>query len=76
MSQPCYDLKREILRYVERHPRSAETPEGIARWWLSRQRFEEAIEAVQAALDELVLEGKLERHIVPSGTPVYRARRD
>jgi hypothetical protein len=71
---PC-DLKGEILRYVERHPRSAETPEGIARWWLSRQRLEEAIEAVQAALDELVNEGKLERHVIASGAPVYRARR-
>jgi hypothetical protein len=73
MCQGRADLKREILRYVERHPRSAETPEGIARWWLSRQRLEEAIDAVQAALDELVLEGKLERHVITGGTPVYRA---
>jgi hypothetical protein len=73
MNHSKAELKREILRYVERHPRSAETPEGIARWWLSRQRLEEAIDAVRAALDELVSEGKLERHVITGGTPVYRA---
>jgi hypothetical protein len=76
MCQGSCDLKQEILRYVQRHPRSAETPEGIARWWLSRQRFDDAIEAVQAALDELVVEGKLERHFVAGTTPVYRAPRE
>jgi hypothetical protein len=75
MCQASCDVKQAILRYVERHPRSAETSEGVARWWLTRQRFEDAIETVQAALDELVGEGKLERHVVPGGLPVYRARR-
>ena len=68
------DLKQEILRYVRAHAHSAETPEGIARWWLTRQRFEDAIEVVQVALDELVAEGSLERHVLPGGAPVYRAR--
>ena len=69
------NLKQEILRYVRAHAQSAETPEGIARWWLARQRFEDAIEVVQVALDELVEEGSLERHVLPGGTPLYRASR-
>lgn len=69
------DLKQEILRYVRTHASSAETPEGIARWWLARQRFEDAVERVTEALDELVADGSLERHLLPGGTPVYRARR-
>ena len=76
MCQTPAHLKQEILRYVSAHPQSAETPEGIARWWLPRQRFEDAVEAVWTALDELVAEGRLERHVLPGGTtPVYRARR-
>jgi hypothetical protein len=75
MCRTSADLKQEILRYVRAHGQSAETPEGIARWWLARQRFEDAIDAVRAALDELVREGSLERHILPGGTPVYRAAR-
>src|SRR6185369_16360824 len=46
MCRTSADLKQEILRYVRAHTESAETPEGIARWWLARQRFEDAIEAV------------------------------
>ena len=76
MCQTSAQLKQEILRYVRAHPQSAETPDGIARWWLARQRFEDAVEAVWTALDELVAEGNLERHVVPGvSTPVYRARR-
>ena len=70
------DLKQEILRYVRAHAQSAETPEGIARWWLARQRFEDAVEVVLVALDELVAERSLERHILPGGTPVYRASQE
>jgi hypothetical protein len=75
MCRTSADLKQEILRYVRAHTESAETPEGIARWWLARQRFEDAIEAVLVALDELVAEGRLERHVLPGGTPEYRASR-
>ncbi len=75
MCRTSADLKQEILRYVRAHAQSAETPEGIARWWLARQRFEDAIEVVLVALDELVAEGSLERHVLPGGTPLYRARR-
>jgi hypothetical protein len=75
MCKTATDLKQEILRYVRAHAHSAETPEGIARWWLTRQRFEDTMEMVTTALDELVEDGSLERHVLPGGTPVYRARR-
>jgi hypothetical protein len=75
MSKTSADIKQEILRYVRAHAHSAETPEGVARWWLARQRFEDTIGMVTAALDELVADGSLERHVLPGGTPVYRARR-
>lgn len=74
MCRTSTDLKQEILRYVRAHTQSAETPEGVARWWLARQRFEDAIDVVLVALDELVAEGSLERYVLPGGTPVYRAR--
>lgn len=75
MSRTLRELKDEILRYVCAHAQSAETPEGIARWWLARQRFEDAVENVLVALDELVADGSLERHVLPDGTAIYRRAR-
>lgn len=43
----------EIARYLERHPGAADSAEGIRRWWIGRQRFEESLIATQSALDYL-----------------------
>jgi hypothetical protein len=31
-----WDLAREILRYLERHPAAKDTVDGMAQWWLQR----------------------------------------
>jgi Fe2+ or Zn2+ uptake regulation protein len=61
-----------IERYLYTRPQAAETVEGIARWWLHRQRYEDSVEVVQQALDVLVTRGVVERLAIAGGQPMYR----
>ena len=65
------EVAGEIARYLMRRPNAAETVEGLATWWLTRQRFEDSKEIVQAALEHLVIEGHVDRCIV-GGKVIYR----
>jgi len=50
-------IKQEILAYLEVHPESRDTLEGIVEWWLLRLKIEFATKRVEEALNELVAEG-------------------
>jgi len=52
-------VSQEIKRYLDAHPNAADSLEGIVRWWLPRQRYEEARQRVQSALDLLIAEGMI-----------------
>ena len=65
------DIAEEISRYLEGHMNAADSVDGIAKWWLSRQRYEETLERVQQALDELVSKGVVKRSYTASGNTVY-----
>jgi len=50
-----------VLRYLETHPDAKDTLEGIARWWLERERTERLLDEVERAVtlllaNDLVLE--------------------
>jgi hypothetical protein len=60
-----------IQRYLDAHPNAADSVEGIARWWLTRQRYEEAIKIVEQALERLVAEGKVAKTTTAEGTILY-----
>ena len=61
----------EILGYLRSRQNAADTVEGIARWWIKRQRLDEALAQVQAALDRLVSETRLEARVSPTGRTLY-----
>lgn len=65
-------IANEIKRYMVKTPNAAETVDGIARWWLSRQRFEDSVELVQAALDYLESSGEVEKLMSTAGYVTYR----
>lgn len=48
-----------IKCYLDAHPNAADSVEGIAHWWLTRQRFEDATEVVEEALERLVAKGEI-----------------
>jgi hypothetical protein len=62
----------EIIRYLREHSEAADTVEGVARWWLGRQRHEEAVATVERAMAILVTGCMVEKHTLPDGTAVYR----
>ncbi len=64
-------LSDEILRYLRTHPQAADTVDGIVMWWLPRQRYEEAMDQVQHALDELVARGLVAKKTLVDGTALY-----
>ncbi len=67
-------LADEILRYLHSHSSAADTTEGIARWWINRQRIEDTVTRVQSALDRLVAEEQIEPRVIPGGETLYSLR--
>ena len=65
-----------IERYVDDHPRAADTAEGIRGWWLAPQRQGDSIQDVETALDYLVERKILSRVLLADGSVIYaRAER-
>lgn len=60
----------ELERYISLHPTAADTPGGIARWWLARPA-QPALNLVETALDSLVDRGLLQRKTLPDGKILY-----
>lgn len=50
-------IAEEIELYLYSHPSAADTLEGITKWWLTRQRYEEATFMVKKALGYLIARG-------------------
>lgn len=69
-------LAGEILRYLREHPHASDNAEGIAKWWIKRQRLEETLEQVQRALDRLVARSLVEPHPGAGGGTRYMFRAD
>jgi hypothetical protein len=63
-------IARELEQYVSLHPTAADTPEGIARWWLDRPE-QPPLNRVEAALDILIARGVLASRMLPDGKFIY-----
>jgi len=61
----------EIARYMKDHAHGADTLEGIARWWLTKQRLSETEDKVKEAVDSLHSRGLIEKRVLPDGTILY-----
>jgi len=61
----------EIRNYLSAHPNAVDSLEGITKWWLTRQRYEEAVSQVQKALDSLVAESVISKRVVADGRVIY-----
>ncbi len=65
-------VAQEIERYLQSHPNAGDTVEGVARWWLQRQRYIETLDCVHNALDVLVKKGSVVKRTNADGKNVYR----
>jgi hypothetical protein len=67
---------RRVLSYFLRHPRAADTLEGITRWRLMEEAVRRTTEEIGQALAWLVSAGLLRRREVPGSAPIYRLAED
>jgi hypothetical protein len=79
--QPIFDkevcaVAQEIERYLVNHPHAADTLFGIQRWWLLMQRYEQAVQQVQQALEYLETAGVVSKDTADNGRIVYRSKRN
>ena len=65
------EIATRIERYLDAHPHAADSVEGIAHWWLTRQRYEEAVQLVEQALEILVRAGTVAPRRLHDGQMVY-----
>jgi hypothetical protein len=68
------ELAKAILVYLAGHPDAMDTVEGIAGWWLLRQRVETEVYRVAGALCALARRGLLEE-VGTGPSRRYRLRR-
>jgi len=64
-------LSGQILDYLEKYPEAGDTLEGIAAWWIERQRIELLVEEVAEALELLVKKGAVRAHKNLSSITTY-----
>jgi hypothetical protein len=67
------DLYRAVLEYLSKNPDAMDTLEGIAEWWVMRQRIHIGVTNLSRVLDQLVEDGLVE-DIGPMERPRYRLR--
>ena len=65
----------EIEQYLERHPRSKDSLEGIRNWWLARVFLATTTAKVQRALELLVARNVVSKESLPDGRIVYASAR-
>lgn len=69
--QEIVSIAHEIEAYLSTHPRASDTLIGVLQWWLTQQRYMEAKERVEFALNYLVQEGKVNMQQLPGGRVLY-----
>jgi len=65
------EIAGEISRYLAKRPNAADSVEGIRRWWLLRQRYEDSAQLVQEALERLLQEGVVSQRVSADGSVLY-----
>lgn len=71
-SKEVTNIADAISRYLSARPHASETVEGVAKWWLLRQRYADSLELVQDALNYLEERGEVVKLCVSGGKVMYR----
>ncbi len=66
-------MAAEILSYLKEHPEASDTFEGIAEWWIMRQRVRVEVETLKKVLCQLT-EGGLLEEFGKKDNPQYRLK--
>ena len=71
-SRDRLETAREILHYFVTHPAAKDTLEGIARWWLERERIERTLDEVAESLRLLLARGLIVERQARAVRPYYQ----
>ena len=55
------ELEIAVMSYLAEHPEAMDTTDGIAEWWLMRQRIRVDLAALSKTLSRMTNEGVLEK---------------
>jgi hypothetical protein len=66
------EVGAEIARYLAVHPDASDNLIGVVRCWLNRDPSQTTLSIVEAALNEMVSRGEIERRALPDGGAVFR----
>jgi Fe2+ or Zn2+ uptake regulation protein len=66
-----FRLARKIERYLQAHPRAADSLEGVVQWWLPATKTEWEAAQVQRALEHLVNKGVVRKTVLLDGRILY-----
>lgn len=64
-------IVQEISDYIADHPDAKDSLEGITKWWLARQQYENSLNKVQQALDYLEKNNIVKKSSIAGGIAVY-----
>lgn len=64
-------IAHEIEKYLQDHPKAADSLEGITKWWLSRIHVEETTEVIKKALEVLEQQGIVTKTVSVSSRDIY-----
>ena len=68
------DLYRAVVAYLAENPEAMDTLEGIAEWWVMRQRIRVSVGTIAGVVRQLVEDGLLEQ-VGPHDRPRFRLNR-
>lgn len=71
INQDILDLAEEIEAYLKQQDVAADTIDGIAHWWLARQRLQAQMQKVERAVEYLCEQGMIEKHVLADGKAIY-----
>jgi hypothetical protein len=67
------DLTAAVVDYLRDHPEAGDTVEGMAHWWMYRQRLVRVRETIERVCEQLVAHGVLVRRVGADGEVIYYA---
>jgi len=67
-------LAEAVMNYLNEHPHAMDTLEGIAEWWIMRQKVRVDVETLTRALERMTHRGLLEK-IVSGDRARYRLKK-
>ncbi len=68
-------IMQEILAYLSEHPDAQDTLEGVAEWWLLRQKVRHKSQKVKEVLSELTTKGLILEYKGKDRHTYYRVNR-